>query len=95
MGNEEDNTTLNLSANDNWKQRLPVEFVDDLADELIAEYANPEFRAWYCKIIYTFGPVQIREWQGRAKDASNPGKLFSTLASQALRKREARERLNA
>jgi hypothetical protein len=94
MGNEE-NKVINLTENDNWKNSLSVELVDQLADELIREYSNPQFRAWYCKLIYAFGPSRIKEWQGRVRDADNPAKLFSKLAAEALRAKEARERLNA
>ena len=94
MGIEE-NTNITSTENENWKQRLSVVFVDELADELVKAYSNPQFRAWYCKLIYTFGPVRIKEWQGRVSDSDNPAKLFSKLASESLRAKEARERLNA
>jgi len=94
MGFEE-NKVISLTANANWKQTLSVALVDVLADELVEAYSNPQFRPWYCKLIYTFGPSQIKEWQGRVSDSDNPAKLFSKLASQALRAKEARERLNA
>lgn len=93
MGNEE-NKVISLTENDNWKQRLSIELVDQLADGLVKEYDNPQFRAWYCKLIYTFGPAQIQEWQGRVRDSAYPAKLFSKLAAEGLRAKEVRERLN-
>ena len=79
----------------NWRERLTVQSVDQLADELANEYGNPLYRKWYCKLIYGLGPLRIDELRGRAKDANNPGKLFSKLAKSELASKEAQGRLNA
>ena len=80
--------TENSSTTDDYST-LPIEAVDQFADILVTEYDNPQFRRWYCKIIYTFGPAQVDEWQARASNSGNPGKLFSKYASEALRKKQA------
>jgi hypothetical protein len=74
------------------KTKLPIEFVDKLAAELSEEYHNVDFVPWYCKLIYEFGEPQIREWQRRAKDGRSPGRLFTKMASEALRARKVRQR---
>lgn len=83
--------TENSSLNEDYS-KLPIEAVDQFADILVIEYNNPDYRRWYCKLIYTFGPAQVDEWQGRASNSDNPGKLFSKYASEALRKKEAHDR---
>lgn len=59
------------------KHELPIDSVDKLADELVAEYSNPDFRRWYCGVIYDFGFAQVNEWRGRAREGTEPAKLFS------------------
>lgn len=79
----------------NWKESLSVQIVDQLALEIANEYSNPGYLKWYCKLIYSLGPVRINELRGRARDANSPGKLFSKLAKSELLAKEAKERLNA
>lgn len=62
---------------------LPVDAVDRLADELVAEYDNPAFRKWYCGVIYQFGVPKVLEWRGRAKEGKAPARLFSTYVKAA------------
>ena len=64
-------------------QKPPVALVDEIADELVKQYANPAFRGWYCGVINKFGVARIREWQRRAEDADSPGRVFTTYVNQA------------
>ena len=64
-------------------KRIPIGSVDALADELVAEYANPVYRKWYCKVIYKYGVNQVLEWRRRAADGSAPAKLFSKYVKDA------------
>lgn len=60
-----------------------IEAVDRIADGLVTEYRNPQFRRWYCGVVYQFGPQKVLEWQGRARDGSSPAKLFSKYVKDA------------
>ena len=72
----------------------PVSVVDQLADELITALGtDPKWKPWYCKLIYKFGTAQVQDWKGRALDSKYPGKLFSKLGGEALKRRENLERL--
>lgn len=64
-------------------KQLPIEAVDTLADELVAEYVNPQFRQWYCGVIYQFGYAQITEWRKRALEGRDPARLFSKYVKDA------------
>lgn len=64
-------------------KRPPIEQVDKLADELVAEYNNSDYRAWYCGVINTHGITRVIEWRGRAKEGNLPGKLFTHYVNQA------------
>ena len=89
-------TEQNHNETANWNNHKPsLEEVDKLADELANEYKNTGFRPWYCNLIYSFGFEQVRIWQARSKDAENPGRLFSKLASEAKKKRDGLEKLQA
>ena len=57
--------------------------VDSVADGLVKEYDNPEFRRWYCSVIYKFGLDKVEEWRRRASEGKNPARLFSTYVKQA------------
>lgn len=61
---------------------LSIEAVDKLADELVVEYNNPNFRKWYCGVINDFGYSQVNEWRRRAGEGREPAKLFSTYVKQ-------------
>lgn len=87
-----ENISFNRNANKN--SELTIVEVDRLADELVAQFNNPEYRRWYCKLIYKFGYQTVMDWKGRVSDANNPATLFSKIASQALKAKEARERLD-
>lgn len=64
-------------------KRPPVEQVDSIADELVSEYNNPLYRAWYCGVINKYGASRVYEWHSRAKEGKYPGKLFTTYVNQA------------
>lgn len=80
-------------VNENWDKgegksqlpvkRLPIEEVDRLADELVAEYSNSEFRKWYCALINQHGIERVMYWRGKAASGNNPARLFSFYAKQA------------
>ncbi|MGH7195187.1 MAG: hypothetical protein ACREGA_00185 [Candidatus Saccharimonadales bacterium] len=63
-----------------------IEEVDTLADELAGEFDNPDYRTWYCKVIYEFGVDRVNGWRKRARSGDFPGRLFGFYV------REARER---
>lgn len=65
------------------KEQLPIDAVDKLADELVAEYQNDDFRRWYCGVIYDFGFSKVIEWRKRAAEGSEPAKLFSKYVRDA------------
>lgn len=65
------------------KRELPIAAVDKLAEELVVEYSNPDFKSWYCGIIYDFGFSQVLEWRKRASEGDEPGKLFSKYVRDA------------
>jgi hypothetical protein len=65
------------SNNHAIKHELPIEAVDTLADELVAEYNNPGYRRWYCGVIKDFGFSKVHEWRRRASEGKEPAKLFS------------------
>jgi hypothetical protein len=73
----------NRSSDKATKHELPIDAVDMLADELVAEYSNPNFRAWYCGIIYEFGSSKVWEWRRRAAEGKEPAKLFSKYVKDA------------
>lgn len=86
-------TNGNLT-NGNWKQManggdqlpskaIPIDAVDALADELIVEYENPNWRPWYCGVINQFGIKQVNIWRGRSQSANSPARLFSHYVKQA------------
>lgn len=64
-------------------KQLPIDAVDKLADELVAEYNNPDFRQWYCGVVYRYGFAQVTEWRKRALDGREPAKLFSKYVKDA------------
>ncbi len=80
-------------VNGNWDEgkgkgqlpvkHIPIEAVDKLADELVAEYCNSEFRKWYCALINQHGLERVIYWRGRAASGNNPARLFSYYAKQA------------
>jgi|GEM_PF-4328281 len=76
------------------KEQLPIEAVDKLADELVAEYSNPAFRKWYCSIIYQYGTAQVLEWRQRASSGDNAGRLFSSYVTDAKKYNKASRELS-
>ncbi len=62
---------------------MPIEVVDELANELALEYDNEGYRRWYCGIIYEFGLATIHEWRIRAAEGNQPAKLFSKYVKDA------------
>lgn len=79
--------TRDHPANDNspkmFGEQLPFEFVDQLADELVIEFNNPEFRRWYCGVINKYGRSRVLEWRRRANEGKHPGRLFTSYVNQA------------
>ena len=57
--------------------------VDDIANELVKEYNNPDYRKWYCGVIKKFGVARVNEWQDRAKSGKYPGRLFTSYVNEA------------
>ncbi len=71
------------SSSDTSIKQLPIEAIDKLADELVAEYNNVQFRKWYCGVVKDFGYAQVNEWRRRASEGDFPGKLFSKYVKEA------------
>jgi hypothetical protein len=71
----------------------PIAQVDELADALVAEYANPDYRAWYCGVINKFGVEKVHEWHRRASEGKRPGRLFTTYVNQAGGYRKSSENI--
>jgi hypothetical protein len=65
------------------KLELPIGAVDKVRDELVSEYRNPDFKAWYCGVIYEFGFEKVEEWRRRASEGKEPAKLFSMYVKHA------------
>lgn len=65
------------------KRKLSINAVDKLADELVSEYNNPDFRKWYCGVINDFGFSKVNEWRVRSKEGRTPSKLFSRFVKDA------------
>jgi len=77
-----------LENNQSPVKQIPIDVVDDLADELVAEYSNPDYRRWYCSAIYDFGLEQVNKWRQRAATtADSPAKLFTYYVNQARKNR--------
>lgn len=68
------------------RKKLPIEAVDQFANELVVTYSNPKYRKWYCGVIYDFGFEQVHEWMSRAKEGKEPAKLFSKYVIDARNK---------
>lgn len=83
--------SLDKTAN----RKLSTIEVDELADALVREYNNLKFRPWYCSTIYALGSDRVLEIRARVHDSDNPAMLFSKLASEAVRLKKGRERLDA
>lgn len=64
-------------------KQLSIDAVDKLADELVTDYNNVQFRQWYCGVIYQYGYAQVSEWRNRAKEGREPAKLFSKYVKDA------------
>jgi hypothetical protein len=64
-------------------KQLPIGAVDSIADSLVTEYSNPEYRRWYCGVIYEFGPGVVEQWRCRAGEGREPAKLFSKYVRDA------------
>ncbi len=64
-------------------RELPLELVDALADGLVRRYQNPEYRKWYCGVIYEFGISRINVWLEKASTGDEPGKLFTRYVNSA------------
>jgi hypothetical protein len=71
------------NSGESFFKQPPIDAVDRIADALVSEYHNPEWRRWYCAVIYEFGPVRVYEWQQRAREGKWPAKLFSKYVKEA------------
>lgn len=85
-----DHLVADISGNKLPVKQLPIDAVDRIADSLVSEYVNPEWRKWYCGVIYEFGPAQVEEWRKRADDGKVPAKLFTTYVTQARKYKRSR-----
>lgn len=77
------NNRLPVEDSGKGSVKPPIAAVDRIADSLVAEFHNPDYRRWYCGAIYEFGPSQILEWQHRAREGKEPAKLFAYYVKQA------------
>lgn len=75
-----------LANGNNTIEKLPIALVDEEGSRLARKYNNPDYLGWYCEIVYCLGLSHLRELERRAEDGSNPGRLFSSLAREALRR---------
>jgi hypothetical protein len=64
-------------------RQLPLELVDLVADGLVRMYENPDYRKWYCGVVYEFGLTKVNDWIKHAKDGNEPGKLFTRYVNGA------------
>lgn len=71
------------NSNKTLDSNLKLGLVDDLAENLAREFGNLSYKAWYCGLIYKFGPATVEEWRKRSITAKDPGKVFSKYAAQA------------
>ncbi len=74
----------------NDKHRLSTLDVDILANELVVEYSNPNYRRWYCQAIYNYGVPQVLDWRKRAAEGDVPARLFSKFVKEANDRRGRR-----
>lgn len=74
----------NDNANESKARKLPAYIVDREAMRLAKEYANPDFKPFYCKAIYSLGLERITELEGRVSDAKFPGKLLTKLLKEDM-----------
>ena len=65
------------------RDKPSIAVVDSVADSLVKEYGNPQYRRWYCGIIYEFGLDKVEEWRKRASEGNTPARLFSSYVKQA------------
>lgn len=72
------------------KKELPINAVDRLVEEILAEYQNNNYRKWYYKVVYEFGIESVLEWMRRAKEGSEPSKLFTKYVNDARKYRKWR-----
>jgi len=67
------------------EREVSIAQVDVKADELVAAYANPNFKSWYCMVIYELGVERTEAIQERASRGRFPARLFSKLAKEAIK----------
>lgn len=84
-----ENNSISQIAN----RKPAISEVDALADELIKQFNNPDYRPWYCRVIYELGITEVYELMNRVRDAKNPGTLFSKIASERLKQKAVREQV--
>lgn len=73
----------NVKSSNNYQKDMPLEAIDELADELVKQFDNPIWRPWYCGVVRKFGPAKVQEWRRRASEGREPGKLFTVYVNQA------------
>lgn len=71
-----------------FKKELSSTQVDEYVSGLIKEYGSPEYRRWYCVLVYEFGIQTIDDLRGRCRDARTPARLFARLAKEMLDTRQ-------
>ncbi|RYF29755.1 MAG: hypothetical protein EOO17_00160 [Chloroflexi bacterium] len=59
-----------------YNQSKRVEYI---ADQLVAEFKNSGFRAFYCKVAYKLSEANIWNNVEQAKKGNSPAKLFTFL----------------
>lgn len=64
-------------------RKLPLEVVDTFADAFVAYFENPDYRKWYCGVIYEFGLKKVNEWFEKSRTGEYPGKLFTKYVNSA------------
>jgi hypothetical protein len=57
--------------------------VDQLADELVSEFTNPDWRPWYCRQIIRLGTDRVRRYQVASRKGRKPAHLFSHYLTHA------------
>jgi len=67
-----------------FRKEVPFIQADEIVEGLVKEYATPEYKKWYYKLVYELGPQTILDLQKRCRDGKTPGRLFASLAKQML-----------
>lgn len=83
--NVNDNVVNKLTNNDNVTMNNVKRSKEDrIADKLVQELGNEDFRAFYCKVAYKLSESQIWQSLELAKTGNNPAKYFTWLAKRMM-----------